>query len=77
MMTHTLAILELSPIAYGEVADKLRAAGYDHVFLEDGMLDMSGLGVTCGVPLGDPSPECDPTDICAGCRCKFAAGGHR
>ena len=26
MMTHTLAILERSPIAYGEVADKLRAA---------------------------------------------------
>lgn len=76
-MTHTLAELELSPLAYSEIAEKLRAAGYDHAFLEEGMLDMSGLGVICGAAVGDPSPECDPTDICAGCRCKFAIGARQ
>ena len=76
-MTHTLAQLELSAGAYGEIADKLLAAGYEHAIGDDGMLDMTGVGVTCGAPAGDPSPECDPTDICAGCRCKFARRGRR
>lgn len=44
--THTVAELPLSPSAYDEIAAALRAAGYDHVFLEDGLIDMSGIGVT-------------------------------
>jgi hypothetical protein len=33
--THTHAILEISPGAYAEIADKLRAAGYGHAFSGD------------------------------------------
>ncbi|MDS1141733.1 hypothetical protein RE432_14930 [Pusillimonas sp. SM2304] len=48
-MTHTLATLELSQAAYDEIAWKLKKAGYDHVFLEDGLIDMQGIGV---LPIG-------------------------
>jgi len=42
--THTYALLELSKTAYDEIAAKLRAAGYDHAFI-DGAIDMHGLAV--------------------------------
>lgn len=76
-MTCAAIPLELSLFAYGEVADKIRAAGLSHAISDDGTIDMEGLIVTCAAPAGDPSPECDPTDICAGCRCRFAAGRRR
>lgn len=44
--THTFAELELSKAAYDEIATKLRAAGYDHAFIDDGIIDMHGIGVT-------------------------------
>lgn len=44
--THTYAELELSKAAYDEIAKKLRDAGYDHAFMEDGTIDMHGIGVT-------------------------------
>jgi len=44
--THTYAELELSPAAYDEIAGKLKEAGYDHVFMDDGTIDMQGIGVT-------------------------------
>jgi hypothetical protein len=50
--THTYAELELSPAAYDEIAEKLKAAGYDHSFMvgEDvnghDTIDMHGIGVT-------------------------------
>jgi len=44
-MTHTYALLELSPPTYGEIADKLRAAGYEHAFGERGEIDMHGIGI--------------------------------
>jgi hypothetical protein len=44
--THTFVTLGLSDVAYGEIAQKLRAAGYDHCFTnEDGAIDMHGIGV--------------------------------
>lgn len=43
--THTYAELEISKAAYDEIAGKLRAAGYDHVFMEGGAIDMHGLAV--------------------------------
>lgn len=47
--TRTLATLELSRAAYDEIAAKLAAAGYDHAFLdEDGLIDLTGIGVTKG-----------------------------
>jgi len=44
--THTYAELELSQAAYDEIASKLKEAGYDHVFMDDGTIDMQGIGVT-------------------------------
>src|SRR5687768_10458814 len=49
--THTYAELEVSAAAYDEVADKLKAAGYDHAF-QDGVIDMHGIALTRG-----PEPE--------------------
>lgn len=50
--TRTYATLELSREAYDEIAAKLRAAGYDHSFMENGVIDMHGIGVTCA-PKGE------------------------
>lgn len=47
-MSYTYAILDLSPAAYQEIAGKLRAAGYDHAFHQDGgrtVIDMHGIAV--------------------------------
>lgn len=49
-MTHTYALLEVSAVAYEEVATKLRAAGYDHAFNADGEIDMHGIALTCAPP---------------------------
>jgi hypothetical protein len=46
--THTLAALELSPGAYDEIRGKLEEAGYQHAFLEDGLIGLHGIGVTRG-----------------------------
>lgn len=51
--THTVALLQLSTAAYKEIADKMKAAGYDHAFNEtDGVvfIDMGGIGVTSQEP---------------------------
>lgn len=45
-MTHTFATLEVSDNLYEEVAAKLKEAGYDHAFMEDGAIDMHGIGLT-------------------------------
>jgi hypothetical protein len=37
----------VSKAAYDEIALLLRAAGYDHVFMKDGTIDMSGIGLAC------------------------------
>ena len=44
--THTFAELGLTPAAYDEIADKLRAADYGHAFMPDGAIDMHGIGIT-------------------------------
>jgi hypothetical protein len=44
--THTYVELELSPAAYDEIAGKLKAADYGHAFMDDGAIDMHGIGVT-------------------------------
>lgn len=43
--TYTYVELEISEAAYNEIAGKLRAAGYDHVFMNSGAIDMHGLAV--------------------------------
>jgi hypothetical protein len=47
-MTHTFALLELSPAAYDEICGKLRAACYDHAINVDGTIDMHGIGISRG-----------------------------
>ncbi len=44
-VTHTFAELKVSAAAFDEIAARLRAAGYDHAFI-DGAIDMHGLGLT-------------------------------
>lgn len=53
--THTYAELELSTAAYDEIAAKLRAADYDHAFMDDGTIDMHGIGVTKALDTKDSS----------------------
>ena len=43
--TYTYASLEVSPGAYDEIRSKLEAAGYGHAFMEDGTIDMHGIGI--------------------------------
>lgn len=50
--THTVVTLGLSQPAFDEIRAKLRAAGYDHVFMPDGEMDMTGLAVAL-----DPDAE--------------------
>ena len=45
MATHTIATLTVSKAAYDEIAILLRGAGYDHVFMVDGTIDMTGIGL--------------------------------
>ena len=44
--TYTLAELDLTPDCYDEIATKLRDAEYHHCFMDDGTIDMHGIGVT-------------------------------
>lgn len=45
-MSHTYALMELSPAAYAEIAAKLKEAGYGHAFDQDtGAWDMHGIGI--------------------------------
>lgn len=41
----TLATLEVSHDTFDEISSLLRSAGYHHVFLPDGSLDMSGIAL--------------------------------
>lgn len=46
--THTFALLEVSQSTYDEIAAKLKDAGYEHVFIDEGeyiALDMHGIGI--------------------------------
>lgn len=45
-MTHTFAELEVSAAAYDEIRKLLEEAGYQHAFMEDGVIDMHGIGLT-------------------------------
>lgn len=44
--THTYVELGLSQAAYDEIKQKLADAGYQHAFMDDGAIDMHGIGVT-------------------------------
>jgi hypothetical protein len=44
-VTHTYVTLEVSAATYKEIADKLREAGYDHAFGDEGEIDMHGIAL--------------------------------
>lgn len=50
-MTHTIATLQVSAGAHAEITGLLRAAGYHHAFMEDGLVDMSGIGIAASPPV--------------------------
>lgn len=43
--THTYAILEVPSDVYESIAWRLREAGYIHVFMQDGEIDMHGIAI--------------------------------
>ena len=43
--THTIVKLAVSDAAYNEIRAHLQEANYDHCFLEDGSIDMTGIAV--------------------------------
>jgi hypothetical protein len=68
-MTHTYVIMELSEAAYREIADQMRAAGYDHAFGKDGEIDMHGIAVARTVGAINASPKRLTDQHCATCQC--------
>jgi len=49
-VTHTYAILEVSPVAYEEIRKKLADAGYEDQFIDEGdgdgiVIDMHGIAL--------------------------------
>lgn len=44
-MTHTHATLKVSQATYKEIAKALTEAGYDWVFLDEGLIDMNGIAL--------------------------------
>lgn len=57
-MTHTVATLEATPSAFDEITAKLRAAGYSHLFMLDGSIDMSGIALAHYVKTVAPHCTC-------------------
>lgn len=52
-MTHTYALLEVSPAVHAEIRAKLQAAGYEHAFHREDdreVIDMHGIGVVAVPP---------------------------
>jgi len=55
-MTYTIAELPISQAAYDEIAGKIKAAGYGHVFSPSGLMDMHGIGLSRTEMLGPSIP---------------------
>ncbi|WP_175777473.1 hypothetical protein [Burkholderia anthina] len=53
-MTHTVATLDVSAMTFQEIAGKLRAAGYGHLFMMDGTIDLTGIGIASTLPREAP-----------------------
>lgn len=54
-MTHSLAIIDVTPRTFDELKKQLEAAGYDQAFLEEGTIDLHGIGLQTAVV--DDAPE--------------------
>lgn len=46
--THTFVTMDLSEAAFNEIRQKLQDAGYEHAFIEEGLIDMRGIAVQRG-----------------------------
>jgi hypothetical protein len=57
-MTRTVATLDVSERTFQEIANKLRAAGYQHLFMADGSIDMYGIAITVAPPPVGPVCTC-------------------
>lgn len=44
-MTYTYALMEVSQQTYDEIAKKMHEAEYDHVFGDEGEIDMHGIAL--------------------------------
>jgi hypothetical protein len=64
-MSRTLVKMKVSGTTFNEIAADLRAAGYDHCFLRDGNIDMSGIAleVDSERPLPPGMVEVNPEDL--------------
>lgn len=62
--THTYAELGLSRPAYDEIKRKLEDAGYQHAFMEDGTIDMHGIGVTLELCEDEGCPHHGTPHVC-------------
>ena len=62
-MTHTYAVLHVSPAAYEEIKGKLLRAGYGHAFDDrDGTIDMHGIGLLASPAAREDAGAREPTD---------------
>lgn len=59
--TYTYAVLEVSDAAYDEIAEKLIAAGYAHVF-HNGVMDMHGIALSIGRDASPAPHKQQPVD---------------
>ena len=48
--THTFAELAVSKRTFDEISRKLKAARYDHSFIDEETIDMQGIGITYTPP---------------------------
>jgi hypothetical protein len=56
--THTVVTMDVRAAAYDEIAAKLKAAGYDHVFWPDADGDLTKIDMT-GIALVRQEPKED------------------
>lgn len=52
--THSFVTMEVSDFTFKEIENKLREAGYNHVFI-DGAIDMHGIGLIKEKPPEPPA----------------------
>jgi hypothetical protein len=55
-VSHTYVLFEVSPAVYEEIERRLREAGYEHAFNDQGEIDMHGIALVKGLNL-DPQPK--------------------
>lgn len=69
-MTYSLAILRIPPATHAEIKARIdrvnRHGDYDHLFLDDGCIDMTHIAVQPD-PADEVTPDYDRTEIVLSC----------